>query len=146
MPTIYVDLFCRKQRSPVRWPEWYRPGTPQDALRSWSGALFLALARVLTALGAIGLAIAVARRDARLVVPVAVALATGAAHVLTWMDVTYYYLKLPFLAIFGLYGLERAVPRTLRLGEWRVPLAGVTLGALLALGAAATAAMLIWSL
>jgi hypothetical protein len=145
MPTIYVDLFCRKQRSPHRWPQWYWPGTPQDALRTWSGGLFLAGTRVLTALGALGLWIALRRRDRALLAPLAVAVTLGAAHALTWMDVTYYYVKLPFLVIFGLYGLDRALGGAPGALWGRTALARLALGAVLVSGLAGTVAMLVWS-
>ena len=146
MPTIYIDLFCRKQRSPIRWPNWYWPGTPQERLRSRGGRLFLGLTYLLTFSGALGLGVAALRRDAAMVVPVSLALALGTAHAITWMDIMYYYLKLPFLVIFGFYGLERALPGTLSLPFLgRVPLASLGLAAVAGLGLAGTASVLIWS-
>ena len=55
-------------------------------------------------------------------------------------------LKLPFLVIFGFYGLERALPGTLSLPFLgRVPLASLGLAAVAGLGLAGTASVLIWS-
>ena len=74
-----------------------------------AGKLFLAGCDLLALAAAVGCVLAVGRRDVRVVVPLCVAASVVLPHAITWMDLMYYYVKLPFLVLFGFYGLDRAL-------------------------------------
>lgn len=105
---VLVQLFQYAQRAePARWPAWFSPGQSQDfhplALRE----AYTILVRILTVLAAVGLVIAVRRREFAVVPAVAVYACLCAAHSAVWLDVLYYYAKLPFLYAIAAYCLDR---------------------------------------
>lgn len=145
MPTILIDLHSRIQRRPGRWPDWYWPGTPQERLRTLGGRLFLVTTRVLSILALVGIAGAMMRRDTALLAPACVVLAVAGPHAVTWMDLMYYYLKLPFLVLFGFYGIEQIMAlRMTRLRSTATLLGWVGIAGVAALGLASTAAVFVW--
>jgi hypothetical protein len=101
-----------------------RPGTSLDhdlfvaggAERLEGGRLadcFKVLADLLLPVAALGLVDGVRRRDVFLLSQAAVFASLVLAHILTYMDLYYYYVRLPFLFTFAAYGfahLDRAFP------------------------------------
>jgi hypothetical protein len=78
----------------------------------------------LTLFGFIGIGISLKKKDPSLLVPGLVYLCFCLAHSLTYMDLMYYYIKMPFLYIFSGY-LVNAVDRKLII----IPIAGTKISA-----------------
>jgi len=106
---ILVRMF-RYSQPPHPWVDqaWFRYGLPREPLPASPAVGYVRLGSVLTALAGIGLAAAVVRRDTLAVVPAFLFLCLVSAHALTYMDVLYYYVRLPFVAFFAFYGAEAA--------------------------------------
>ncbi len=95
-------------------PKWFIAGNPQDFFDGSRARAFAVFVRVLTALSACGLLAAAWQRDRRLLAPLAVGLCVCVAHCVTWMDLRYYYVKLPFL--FAFTGIAVARLSSARIG------------------------------
>ncbi len=84
---------------------WFTPGHSADALPSRCAGRFRVYVWILTILAAGGIVLALRRRDRHLLVAGAAYLCVCLAHTFTFMDVMYYYVKLPFLFLFAFYVL-----------------------------------------
>jgi hypothetical protein len=111
---------------------WYASGHPQDFHSSDHARAFVRFTAVLGVLAAWGVGAALWRRDRALALPGLVYLSVCAAHALTWMDLRYYYVKLPFLFLFAFYGVAAG-------GRWRRSATWLAAGPLAAWGAWLTA-------
>jgi 4-amino-4-deoxy-L-arabinose transferase-like glycosyltransferase len=110
--SVRIKLFLYLQvLEPKHRGAWYRMGNPQDFFPSGSSREFTLLIRLLTALSAVALVTAAVRGDSALLVPILVSLALVVAHCLTWMDIGYYYAKVPFLFVFAFSILDRLLER-----------------------------------
>ena len=85
---------------------WLLVGDPQTFYSSSTERLFRYFIGLLTVVGFLGLGAALIRRDPSLIVPGLVYVCLVTAHSITYMDVMYYYLKIPFLFIFYGYGVQ----------------------------------------
>jgi hypothetical protein len=132
MNSSLIVAFQRAQTGEPLRAEWFFAGADAERRPTATSLGFEALAAVLTLLATAGASVAARRRDAYAAVPGAVGVCVGLAHALTYMDMLYYYVKLPFLAVFAALALE-ALPHRLRRG----------LCAALAAGAAALALALL---
>ena len=86
---------------------WFRASPPSDFLPVAPARGYARLGAVLTALAWFGVAAAALQKDARALVPAAVFACMVAAHALTYMDLMYHYVRLPFVGFMAFYGLER---------------------------------------
>jgi hypothetical protein len=126
--------------------QWFRVGQPQDFGPRGGRNAVKALFGLLSLLALLGALRALRRRETFLLLPFGVYAIFVLAHTLLYMDLMYYYVKLPFLVIFTAESLEG-------LEAWRLPLPGrpesISLGALagagLALGCALSTAAILWS-
>ncbi len=141
--SILVRSFQHSQ-PPRPWVDrsWFAETVRKDFLPAVPAVAYVRLGSVLTALAGIGLGVAIFKREAPALVPVVVFCCLAMAHAVTYMDLLYYYVRLPFvafLAFYGLHALSGAVRVELR------PLA-TRVGALLALslsGASLTLTLLL---
>ncbi|MEO8359971.1 MAG: hypothetical protein ABI672_08075 [Vicinamibacteria bacterium] len=108
--TIYTKA---QTRTPFR-PEWIAAGSRDNILRGPEGDSFRFLHDLLGLTGVFGVCLALKRRDPFLAVPVAIALTIVATHALSYLDYYYYAVKMPFLVLFGFYGVDM-LPRAPRL-------------------------------
>jgi hypothetical protein len=108
--TVLIRVFEYVQRPDFRRLPmgWFAAGHPQNFHSPAHADAFGRLVAVLTALSAWGLLAAAWRRDRAVAVPAAICACLCLAHSLTWMDLRYYYVKLPFLFPFAAYGLAAA--------------------------------------
>jgi hypothetical protein len=117
--TVLVGLFDYVQGRPNEEIEqkWFAPKTPQPFQPPFPrgsspgavlGLLALPSGRIelffdgLSILALLGLITAPFARARFLIVPGLVLLCLAAAHSVTWMDLMYYYVKVPFVVIFGI--------------------------------------------
>jgi hypothetical protein len=111
--TVLIDVFSFIQAKGAEeiQQNWFAPRATQDfhprrrlSLGEAVGGLFV----VLDVLALAGLVLGYLRRAAYLLVPGAVYLCLAVAHSITWMDLMYYYVKVPFLIVFALSFLREA--------------------------------------
>jgi hypothetical protein len=131
MPTVFLDVFREWQRPPsTHPPPWYfGPGAaeyrPSGVATGFS--VFMAL---LTGLAGVGIVRGLRERDEWLIVALAAFASVALAHALVYMDLMYYYVKVPFLFLFSSYALDHLHDRGRR---WALALLGAASAALLAL-------------
>ncbi|MBI5469370.1 MAG: glycosyltransferase family 39 protein [Deltaproteobacteria bacterium] len=101
---------------------WFVPGAAQDFYPSTASNAFSFLVYALTGLSLLGLYLSLKKKDGFFLVPGAVYLALTVSHSLTYFDLMYYYIKMPFLFLFAFYAVNA-------LGGYR--LKGVPIPALL---------------
>lgn len=123
--SVLVKVFQNLQTPGVVMKDWYWPGDPQDFYPSHASRAFAALIAALTILGAAGLMLAARERDPTLLAPGAVYLCLLIAHSLTWMDLMYYYVKLPLLFAFAFFFVDRAHRWTWWMAGRRLSVGGV---------------------
>ncbi len=104
---VLLQLFQYAQRGRPRLPDWFWPGTPQNFMGWKLRVAFTWLVRALTLLAATGLVISARRRDPALWPAIAAYGCLCALHSLLWLDVLYYYAKLPFLYAAAAYAVDR---------------------------------------
>lgn len=113
--SVWLKAFQYLQTPGARLrPAWFEIGHPQDFHSGTTSQLFAAYTYVLTALAAAGAALAWRTRNARVLAPAAVFLCLGIGHALTYMDLMYYYQRVPFLYVFAAFLVDAAE-------GWRLP-------------------------
>ncbi|MHC4791869.1 MAG: ArnT family glycosyltransferase [Planctomycetota bacterium] len=123
--SVFIKIFQAIQDPDVQInKKWLEMGDPQDFYSSSQANAFKYNVYLLTLFGFIGIGIALKQKDPSLLVPGLVYLCFCLAHSLTYMDLMYYYIKIPFLYIFSGY-LVNAVDRKLI----TVPFAGAKISA-----------------
>lgn len=100
---VFVKLYQYHQQEGAKSEDWYWPGSAQDFHPALASDGFAVLAYGLTILSAAGLIAAIVRRDASLLPGFCVYLSLAVGHTVIWMDLMYYYVKLPFLFVFAFY-------------------------------------------
>lgn len=103
---VLVQLHQYAQRGRRGFPNWFWPSAHEFHDRGGRDA-FTWLQRLLTLLAFGGLLIAARQRDPTPWAALAVYACLCAAHSLVWLDVLYYYAKLPFLYVGAAYALDR---------------------------------------
>jgi hypothetical protein len=123
--SVFIKIFKAIQDPDVKInKKWLARGAPQDFYSSFRANAFKYNVYLLTLFGFIGIGIALNQKDLSLLVPGLVYLCFCFAHSLTYMDLMYYYIKIPFLYIFSGY-LVNAVDRK----QITVPFAGFKISA-----------------
>jgi hypothetical protein len=110
--SVFIKVFRHVQR-PHTWPaqEWFRVGHPQEFEGAGAALAFSAFIALLTTLAVAGAWLAVRQRLAWALAPGFAYLTICAAHTVVYMDLMYYYVKLPFLFIFAAPFLDWAARR-----------------------------------
>ena len=108
---VFIKIFQAIQNPDASFnKKWLEKGDPQNFYSSFWASCFKYYIYLLTLLGFIGIGIALKQKAPSLLVPGIVYLCFCLAHSLTYMDLMYYYIKIPFLYIFSGY-LVNAVDR-----------------------------------
>lgn len=94
--------------------DWFTPGSAPPLRADRLRAGFRGLLLVLTGLSAVGLLRAWRAREGPLWATAVVAACLVAAHALTHLEFTYFYVKLPFVVILGFGGLAALAPPSRR--------------------------------
>jgi len=104
---LLVKAYEHVQRPGTRIrQEWLLPGHPQDFEGATVAAAFVLLCTALLPAAIGGALRAWRRRDRFLLAPSLVFGCAFLAHVITYMDLGYYYIRLPFLILLAFYGLD----------------------------------------
>lgn len=94
---------------------WFVVGHPQDFHSGGTSRPFAAYAALMTALAAGGLVVAFRSRDPQVLAPAAVFACLAFGHAVSYMDLMYYYQRVPFLFVFASFLVERAQGRRVSL-------------------------------
>jgi hypothetical protein len=122
--------------------EMFEPGHSQGFERSRIAVAFKVVAGLLLLPAAWGVVVAWRRADPTSLALLAVFACVALAQAITWMDLLYYYVRIPFLLVFaslGLAALARDPGPVGRLAPWSRPFALALLGSLVVLGLGAVA-------
>jgi hypothetical protein len=129
MPTVLVRNFQYLGRPEATVRDGFAPGRPQDFHAAGASRASAAMVLLLTVFFAAALVADARRRDPALVIAATLYLCVVVAHALVWMDLLYYYVKLPFLFAGGFRFVDLVVGwagrRFGRMAE-AVPLVGLT--------------------
>jgi hypothetical protein len=109
MPTVLVKNFQYMARPEATVRDWYSLGHPQDFHPPGASRTSAAVVHVLGLLALAALVVDARRRDAALLVALTLYLCVLAAHALVWMDLLYYYVKLPFVFVGGFRFVDMAL-------------------------------------
>jgi hypothetical protein len=112
--SVFIAVFKHVQR-PGTWPrqDWFRPGQPQEFEGKGAASAFAAFIALLSLLAAGGAWLVARPAGAWTLAPGFAYLAICAAHTAVYMDLMYYYVKLPFLFVFAGSLLDSAAGRRL---------------------------------
>lgn len=106
--SVLLKAFQRRQGSEDEASEdWFRVGNPQEFGSKGLATAFSLLIDALGVLAVAGLVLALRRRDPFLLAPALVYLCLMLGQGLIYMDLMFYYVKLPFLVAFAFYALDR---------------------------------------
>jgi hypothetical protein len=133
--SVILKVYQRIQQPGKPLGDWYWPGDPQQFHPGHAARAFEALIAALTLLSAASLALAARARAIVLLAPAAVYACFVVAHAITWMDLMYYYVKVPFLLAFAFFVVDRAY-------AWPAPRA---FGRSFSIGAVLTCTLTAWS-
>ena len=108
--SILIRMFGYSQ-PPRPWVDafWFRGTEARAFLPVEPAQGYVRLGSVLTVLAGIGVIAAIYRRDVRALVPAVLFACLVTAHALSYMDLLYHYVRLPFLAFLAFYGVEALV-------------------------------------
>jgi hypothetical protein len=109
MPTVLVRNFQYLGRPEATVRDWYAPGRVQGFHPSGASRLSAAMVHVLGLFSVAALVRDARRRDPALLVAATLYACVVVAHALVWMDLLYYYVKLPFVFVAGFRFLDQAL-------------------------------------
>jgi hypothetical protein len=141
MDSALIKVFEYVQRADfTRMPNrWFFVGNPQDFQSGTHARLFVLLIGGLTLLAAWGIIAALRAHEGGPAIAGMAYLCICCAHALTWVDLRYYYVKLPYLLLFAACGVHAAGGgRSVALAGARVPVSWLLAGPLAAFSAALT--------
>lgn len=114
MPTVLVKNFQYMGRPEATVRDWYSLGRRQDFHPPGASRASAAMVHALGLFSVAALLIDLRRRDPALQVAATLYVCVVVAHALVWMDLLYYYVKLPFVFAGGFRFVDMAL---LRLGR-----------------------------
>jgi len=121
---------------------WFLAGNSQDFYPERWSAAFSGFIRCLSFLGGAGVLLAVRRRDRFVLVPASIFSFLWLTQSLVYMDLMYYYQKLPFLFVFAFYFIDQITDGPLALRYPMQLLARLLVGLLLITGLGLSAVLL----
>jgi hypothetical protein len=107
MNSVMIRLFRYLQRAERIPKGWFLLGNRQDFLPSASSRLCDCALLVLSLLAVGGAVGAFLKRDAGMWIPAGAYLCMALAHAMIWVDLRYYYLKIPFVIVFAFFAIDR---------------------------------------
>ena len=144
--SVFIKVFGAIQDRDVKIDKgWFKVGHPQDFYPSFEANAFKYYIYLLTLFGFAGVCIAAKQKDKSLLVAGLVYLCFCLAHCLTYMDLMYYYIKVPFLYIFTGYfinAFDRCFVKVPVVG-WKISPAVVLGGLMIVYGVWLTAAIIL---
>lgn len=115
--SVFIKIFQAIQipDKEINIKKWLEPGNPQTFHSSSASVAFEAFIYLLTLFSFLGIATALRRKDRNLSVPSLIYVCLCIAHSITYVDLMYYYVKVPFLYIFSGFFLNEISPYSLML-------------------------------
>ena len=112
--------------------KWLHVGNPQSFYPSGASKIFESLIFMLTIFSLAGIVWAVIEKDADFCMNSIIFLCLAIGHSITYMDLMYYYLKIPFLFLFTGYFIQKlkALKREIVFGSHKLNLANLVLTAI----------------
>lgn len=109
MDSVRIKIFQALQDPSinVEIKKWLMLENKQDFYSSNASNIFNGLIYLLTLLSYGGMIYAAKLKDRQMIIPIMIYLCFCIAHSLTFIDLMYYYIKLPFLFIFSAYCLDK---------------------------------------
>lgn len=144
--SVFIRIFQAIQEPSMQMDKrWVSMEGPQDFYPPGAANAFLLFVRVLTLCAIPGVYLAFRKRDPFILVPFCIYLCFCLAHAITYMDLMYYYIKMPFLFLFTGYFLQEIMKNLavrLPLMNRCISSADVVAGFLLAFAAGLSAVVL----
>jgi Glycosyltransferase family 87 len=109
VPTVLVKNFQYMGRPEATVRDWYSLGRSQDFHPPGASLVSAAVVHVLGLFSVAALLVDLRRRDPSLLVAGTLWLCVVVAHALVWMDLLYYYVKLPFVFVCGFRFVDMAL-------------------------------------
>jgi hypothetical protein len=108
MNSVFIKIFqiIQEPGSNITIMKWLTLGNPQDFYPSTAEMAFKYLIDVLAVFGMLGICIALKKEQAHIILPVIIYFNFCIAHSLTYLDLMYYYIKIPFLFIFFAFFID----------------------------------------
>jgi len=101
MNSVFIKMFqYQKHNNGKISNTWLEEGNPQDFYPAQAANAFTFLMLVLTLFSLAGIFLAIRQNDKRIYVPLLAFLTIVIAHSISYMDLMYYYVRIPFLFIF----------------------------------------------
>ncbi len=143
MNSVLLRAFEYAQRGGSVTQAFFFTGNAQDAGPATLAESFSGWIAASTLLAAFGVLSGLRHRDPALLAPLAVFLCVAGMHALVYVDLMYYYVRLPFVFAFAAFGLDALHGRRLALPGGRgVPFAALPAAALLCWGLWLTGSLL----
>jgi 4-amino-4-deoxy-L-arabinose transferase-like glycosyltransferase len=112
MNVIFVDVFRDLQdRAALLRHGWHFGSDATPYTRSWLAEALAIFCGVLSAAAIGGVVIGIRAHDPWLLAPLVGTLSLALAHSVLYMDLMYYYVRLPFLFVFAFYAIDRLPAR-----------------------------------
>lgn len=106
--SVYIKIYQFIQKPGNKFQKhWFAIGDEQEFHDSKSADSFDLFISLMALLSLGGIVLGIKKRDAFLLVPGAVYLCVCFAHTITYMDMMYYYMKVPFLFVFSAFFLHK---------------------------------------
>jgi len=118
--SIYIKTFQFIQKRNNKFvKQWLKIGDAQKFHSSKSANSFEWFVNLLSLLALAGIILCIKKRDGFVLVPGLIYLSMCFAHTITFMDLMYYYIKLPFLFLFAGYLIY-----TIDMKNYKIPVVG----------------------
>ena len=106
--SVFIKIFqiIQEPDANINIKKWLKLGSPQNFYPSTAEKAFKYLIDVLAVFGMLGICIALKRKEPHIVLPGIIFFNFCIAYSITYLDLMYYYIKIPFLFIFFAFFID----------------------------------------
>jgi hypothetical protein len=105
--SVFIKMFQYKQNNNDEIDKnWLKTGDPQDFYSSYAANAFTILIFIMSIMSLCGIYLAVKNKDYIIYIPLMAFLAIAISHSITYMDLMYYYVRIPFIFIFTAFFIK----------------------------------------
>jgi hypothetical protein len=105
--SVFIKLFQYKQHNSGDIDkEWLRIGNPQDFYPAGAANAFTVLMFIMSMMSLAGIYLAITNSDHLIYIPLMAFLTIAISHSITYMDLMYYYVRIPFMFIFTAFFIK----------------------------------------
>ena len=142
--SVYIKIYQFIQKRGNKFQKhWFAVGDKQEFHDSKSADSFDLFSALLALLSLGGIVLGIKNKDAFLLVPGAVYLCVCFAHTITYMDMMYYYMKVPFLFIFSAFFIHKLDAMNVKIPKLNWNLSNIIIGFVLLFGLKLTAEIIL---